>query len=168
MYDSRPVKMTTGNTTNRMSPNTDVSHGPRSGLRHLISKRPGGGRFSSARHNAAGKPYPSTCSPVGADEGAPFSARPVGEAVESPSGGVEVVTSDSSLISCWAVVGDRSDCVKQKCTVQYAYAAACRSMATFWPPLPGVTATRSRRLRSHRQLQAWVWHRCNALHSGGH
>src|ERR1700759_3980319 len=35
MYESSPVRMTTGSVTNNTDPNTDVSQGPRSGLRHL-------------------------------------------------------------------------------------------------------------------------------------
>ncbi len=43
MYDNSPVTMTIGNTTSSVAPNTEVSHGPRSGLRHRIRDRPGGG-----------------------------------------------------------------------------------------------------------------------------
>ncbi|GLP81280.1 hypothetical protein TUM20984_27000 [Mycobacterium antarcticum] len=42
--------------TRRTAPNTDVNHGPRNGLRHLIFDNPGGGWFSSVRQIAAGNP----------------------------------------------------------------------------------------------------------------
>ena len=50
------MTMTIGRTTSSAAPKTDVSHGPRSGLRHRIRDSPGGGCFSSVRHNTAGKP----------------------------------------------------------------------------------------------------------------
>ena len=46
-----------GNVANSTAPNTDVNHGPRSGLRHRWAcLTPGGGWLSSMRHNRAGKP----------------------------------------------------------------------------------------------------------------
>ena len=35
--------ITMGSTTSSVAPNTDVSHGPRNGLRHRILDSPGGG-----------------------------------------------------------------------------------------------------------------------------
>ena len=48
--------ITIGNTTSNVAPNTDVSQGPRNGLRHRIRESPGGGWLSSARHSTAGNP----------------------------------------------------------------------------------------------------------------
>ena len=49
--------VTTGSVTNSTAPNTEVSHGPRSGLRQRCTRfTPGGGWRSSVRHAAAGNP----------------------------------------------------------------------------------------------------------------
>src|SRR6185312_1645942 len=58
MYDSSPVRVTIGNSTNSTEPSTDVNHSPRNGLRQRwTSFTPGGGRSAKLRHSPAGKPY---------------------------------------------------------------------------------------------------------------
>ena len=93
------MTMTIGNTTNSTAPNTDVSHGPRNGLRHRIRDKPGGGWFSNVRHNTAGKLCTWAC-PVSGSASESGSAPTWGYAVAArapktfhPGGGLEDVMS---------------------------------------------------------------------------
>ncbi len=52
------MRITIGRHTRSTAPNTDVSHGPRNGLRHARGfPSPGGRCRSNPRHSPAGNPY---------------------------------------------------------------------------------------------------------------
>ncbi len=72
---SSPVTITNGSVTSKIEPKTEVSHGPRSGLRNADSlARPGGRCRSSARQKPAGNPYSAPVAAADAPGASPSAA----------------------------------------------------------------------------------------------